>query len=163
MSTPPHTRQRERRRPASGGIRHHRLADGGSPFANDRHRILRAVIDALRRHPVVTDARGQPPSTFTEVSATLAPRRWGHDATDATLRVTWQPLDPPEFAFHYSEGGFDCGWHREPNPHVDGDDHYQERVGDEAYRYEPVSFEGETAPELTWEIMERLRQRLDRR
>ena len=163
MSTPPQRPRRNHRPRVDGAVRQCRLTDGGTPFANDRHRILRAVIDALRRHPVVTDARGQPPSTFTEVTATLAPRRWGHDAADATLRVTWQPLDPPEFAFHYSEDGFDCGWHREPNPHVDGDDHYQERVGADDYRYEPVSFEGETAPELTWEIMERLRQRLDRR
>lgn len=110
-------------------------------FDGDRHRILREVVRELGRHPVVVDVRGHPPSTFTEVRATLAPERWGHDAAEATLRVTWRPLDPPEFAFHYSEPGFDCGWHREPNPHVDGD----------------------TAVELVWEITERLRERLDTR
>ncbi|MFQ3475802.1 hypothetical protein HKK80_06025 [Halonotius sp. F2-221B] len=153
MSTPHRTCRREYRQ----------RVDGGTPFSSDRHRALRAVIDALRRHPVVTAARGQPPSTFTEVSATLAPHRWGYHAADATLRVTWQPLAPPEFAFHYSEDSFDCGWHREPNPHVDGDAHYQERVGTDEYRYEPIRFDGETAPELTWEVMERLRKRLDGR
>jgi len=139
------------------------VRDGGSPFANSRHRALRAVIDALRRHPVVTEARGHPPSTFTEVRATLDPTRWDHDAESATLRVTWQPISPPEFAFHYSEDGFDCGWHREPNPHVEGDAHYQERVSDGSYRYESISLEGETAPELVWEIMERLQSQVARR
>lgn len=134
--------------------------DGGRSFSNDRHRILREVIDALRRHPVVTEVHGHPPSTFTEVRATLAPTRWGHETDSATLRVTWHPLDPPEFAFHYSDDGFDCGWHHEPNPHVDGDAHYQERTGDGAYRYEEVSFDGDTAPEPVWEVMERLKQRL---
>lgn len=134
--------------------------DGGTSFSNDRHRMLREVIKALRRHPIVTDARGHPPSTFTEVRATLAPIRWGHDVESATLRVTWHPLDPPEFAFHYSEDGFDCGWHHEPNPHVDGDAHYQEREDEGPYRYEAISFAGETAPELVWEVMERLKHRL---
>jgi hypothetical protein len=108
----------------------------------------------------VIDVHGYPPSTFTEVRATLAPNRWDHDTESATLRVTWQPIEPPEFAFHYSEDGFDCGWHSEPNPHVDGYAHYQERDGKGAYRYESIAFDGETAPELVWEIMERLKQRL---
>ena len=137
--------------------------DGGPPFGNSRHRVLRAVIDALRRHPVVAEAHGHPPSTFTEVRATLTPHRWDYEVESATLRVTWQPIEPPEFAFHYSESNFDCGWHHEPNPHVDGDAHYQERVGSEPYRYEAISFEGETAPELVWEVMERLRTRLETR
>ena len=153
MSTPSRQRRLERRL----------VADGGPPFASSRHRALRAVINALRRHPIVTEARGHPPSTFTEVRATLDPARWDHNAESATLRVTWQPISPPEFAFHYSEDGFDCGWHREPNPHVDGDAHYQERVDTEPYRYDPISFEAETPPELVWEVMERLRNRIARR
>lgn len=134
--------------------------DGGTSFSNERHRILREVIEALRRHPIVIDVRGHPPSTFTEVRATLAPNRWDHDADSAMLRVTWQPIEPPEFGFHYSEDGFDCGWHHEPNPHVDGYAHYQEWDGEGTYRYEAISFDGETAPELIWEVMERLKQRL---
>jgi hypothetical protein len=97
------------------------------------------------------------------VRPTLAPERWGHDAPEATLRVTWRPLDPPEFAFHYSEPGFDCGWHREPNPHVDGEIHYQERAESEKYSYESVDLDGDTAVELVWEVTERLRERLARR
>jgi hypothetical protein len=134
--------------------------DGGTSFSNDRHRILREVIEALRRHPVVIDVHGYPPSTFTEVRATLASNRWDHHTESATLRVTWQPIEPPEFVFHYSEDGFDCGWHYEPNPHVDGYAHYQEQDGKSAYRHESISFDGETAPELVWEVIERLKQRL---
>ena len=77
--------------------------------------------------------------------------------------MTWHPLDPPEFTFHYSDGDFDYGWHHEPNPHVDGWAHYQERTTTGEDAYEPVAFEGETATELVWEIMERLRERLERR
>lgn len=153
-----HTPSQRRRRDRVGVC-----ADGGSEFTADRHRILRAVIDALRQHPIVTNARGHPPATFTEVRATLATGRWDHAAEAATLRVTWQPTEPAEFAFHYSEPEFDCGWHREPNPHVDGDTHYQERTGDGAYQYEPITLDGDTAPELVWEIMERLRRRLAER
>lgn len=135
-------------------------ADGGVSFSNDRHRILREVIEALRRHPIVRSVQGYPPSTFTEVRAELAPDRWEHNSDTATLRVTWQPLDPPEFAFHYSEDNFDCGWHHEPNPHVEGYGHYQERKQAETYQYESITFEGETVPELVWEVMERLKSRL---
>jgi len=133
---------------------------GSGGFDADRHRILREVVRELDRHPVVVDARGHPPSTFTEVRAALAPERWGYGATEATLRVTWRPLDPPEFAFHYSEPGFDCGWHREPNPPVRGDTHYQERTDGGEYSYESVDFDGDTAVELVWEVTERLRERL---
>lgn len=122
--------------------------------------ILREVIKALRRHPVVVDVRGYPPSTFTEVHATLVPNRWDHDTASATLRVTWRPVEPPEFAFHYSEEEFDRGGQHKSNPHVDGYAHYQEQDGDGAYRYEEISFDGDTAPELVWEMMERLKQRL---
>ena len=134
--------------------------DGGSGFSNSRHRILRELLRELRRHPIVTDVRGSPPSTFSELRAELAPQRWGYDVADATLRVTWIPLDPPEFTFHYSDETFDCGWHHEPNPHVEGRAHYQERLGDGEYQYTPTTFAGETAPELAWDILERLKNRL---
>ncbi len=137
--------------------------DGGERFAGDRHRILREVSRELERHPIVIDARGDPPSTFAAVRATLAPDRWGHDVGEATLRVTWHPLDPPECTFHYSDEEFDCGWHHEPNPHVDGWAHHQERTTTGEYTYEPIALEGETATELVWEIMERLRERIGRR
>jgi hypothetical protein len=33
-------------------------------------------------------------------------------------------------------------------------------MGESGYRYESMSFDGETAPEIVWEVMERLKQRL---
>ena len=135
--------------------------DGSGRFPGDRHRILREVSRELKRHPIVVGVRGDPPSTFAAVRATLAPERWGRAVEAATLRVTWHPLDPPEFVFHYSEDAFDCGWHHEPNPHVEGWAHYQERTASGDYSYEPIAFEGETATELVWEIMDRLRTRLE--
>lgn len=161
------TNQEHQRPPNHGRQRHHyrhRLRfDGGSGFSNSRHRILREVIRELRRHPIVTEVRGHPPSTFTEVRADLAPERWGLAVGPATLRVTWIPLDSPEFTVHYSDETFDCGWHHEPNPHVEGVAHYQERTGDGAYQYESTTFDGETAAELVWELLERLKNRLAER
>lgn len=133
--------------------------------SGDRHRILRTLKRELTRHPIVTDATGQPPSTFTEIRADLTPARWGHPVEDATLRVTWFPDTRAQFVFHYSEStGFDCGWHREPNPHVDQWTHYQERPSDDApYSYEAVSFETDSPTTLVWEVMHRLQTRLDKR
>lgn len=131
-------------------------------FPGEPHWILREIRSELERHPIVTATQGHPSSTFVEIRATLAPERWGRNAEDSTLRVTWQPIDPLEFSFHYSDAAFDCGWHHEPNPHVEGSAHYQER-SDGDYEYEAVTFEGETPTELVWEVMERLRRRLQDR
>ena len=49
--------------------------DGGERFTGDRHRILREVSRELERHPIVSDAGGDPPSTFASVRATLVPDR----------------------------------------------------------------------------------------
>jgi hypothetical protein len=135
---------------------------GGS---GERHGILRDLLRELERHPIVTTARGYPPSLFTEIRARVAPERWGYPVDDATLQVTWYPGDRPQFAFHYNDAtGFDCGWHCEPNPHVDGWLHYQERErDDEDYSYKPISFEAETPTTLVWEILERLQERLEER
>ena len=132
---------------------------GFDSFPGERHRILRAIRGDLERHPIVAAARGHPQSTSVEVRADLAPERWGHEAANAILRVIWQPITPPEFVFHYSDDRFDCGWHHEPNSHVEGYAHYQARTGSE---YEPVTFDGETPTELVWDVVERLRKRLDR-
>jgi len=69
----------------------------------------------------------------------------------------------PEFVFHYSdESGFDCGWHHEPNLHVDVWGHYQERESaDEVYSYEPVTFGSEVPVRVCWEVLERLAAALD--
>lgn len=136
--------------------------DGG---VGDRHRILRILRSELERHPIVTAAVGHPPALFREIQAELAVDRWDYPATDATLRVTWYPGDPSMFTFHYrDETGFDCGWHHEPNPRVDGWAHYQARERpDAAYAYEPIAFEADTPTTLVWEILDRLRKRLDER
>ncbi|CCQ32664.1 hypothetical protein HTIA_0519 [Halorhabdus tiamatea SARL4B] len=69
--------------------------------------------------------------------------------------------DDPGYVFHYSDDtGFDCGWHREPNPHVDGKLHYQERSSAESYQYESVSFSAETPPRILWTVLDRLTDRL---
>lgn len=144
------------------------LPDGGGRFGSgsgsgDRHRILRDLLGELERHPIVIGARGYPPSAFSEIRAELAPERWGYPVDEAVLRVTWYPGGRSQFVFHYSdETGFDCGWHCEPNPHVDGWTHYQERESDdEEYSYEPISFEADTPTTLVWEILERLRNHLE--
>lgn len=137
------------------------ITDGGrdSPrnLGQERHRILRELRHQLERHPAVEDVRGVPGGTFRELRADLEPSAFGRSAESASLRVSWWPApDDPEFVFHYSEStGFDCGWHREPNPHVDGKTHYQERGGpDDTYEYEAVSLPTRTPSRLLWTILD---------
>lgn len=137
--------------------------NGGRDLGQERHRILRVLQRELERHPAVRHARGIPDGRFRELRADLDPAVLGRDVEEAVLRVAWWPApDRAEFAFHYRDSsGFDCGWHREPNPHVDGWTHYQERPGPvAAYRYEPVSFVAETPPRILWEVLDRLTERL---
>jgi hypothetical protein len=67
------------------------------------------------------------------------------------------------YTFHYSEpDGLDCGFHCEPNPHVDGLLHYQAREDtNDAYTYETVSFDARSVSGLLWELMDALADRLD--
>lgn len=67
------------------------------------------------------------------------------------------------YTLHYSEpNGFDCGFHCEPNPHVDGLLHYQEHVDtSDRYTYEKVSFGARSVSGLLWEMMDALADRLD--
>jgi len=93
---------------------------------------------------------GQSPETYCELRATVEPCWFGRSASTASLRVTWVPnlataADDRQrtsirayYTLHYSESDFDCGIHCEPNPHVEGLLHYQERT-DGGYSYEPVS------------------------
>jgi len=139
--------------------------DGGNSGGRgrERHRILRELRRELERHPAVRRVTGSPDDRYRELRATLDSGVLGADDEEATLRVTWWPApDDPEYAFHYSDDtGFDCGWHREPNPHVDGKLHYQERPSpDESYRYEPVSLSAETPPRVLWTVLDRLADRL---
>jgi hypothetical protein len=66
------------------------------------------------------------------------------------------------YTLHYSESdGFDCGFHCESNPHVDGLLHYQERDDtDDEYTYGPVSFDARSVSGLLWEMMDALADRL---
>ncbi|WP_458210571.1 hypothetical protein [Haladaptatus sp. NG-SE-30] len=156
--------------------------DGGPPTPNEsaekRHRILRALREQLDRHPAITNAYGIPDGYYAEVRATIDPEYFGRDADQAMLRVSWQPNPtfPPgtgledrkrtslsaNFAFHYSESsGFDCGWHLEPNPHVSGHLHTQEReTPDENYAYYEFTLNATSAVGVLWEVLDALEARL---
>jgi hypothetical protein len=156
-------------------------SDGGTTSGRDRHRILRELRGELVRHPAVLSVEGEPPSEYRELQATLDPSWFGRSGETASLRITWIP-DPspgPEesdrtsdawtrtpiqayYTFHYSESsGFDCGFHCEPNPHIDGLLHFQEREDvDDPYTYEPISFDAQSVSGLLWEMMDALANRL---
>ena len=137
-----------------------------SPNAYDSaeasHRALRVIRQELERHPAIEVAQGFPPDAHASVEATLNPAQLKTTAGEASLTVRWfageSPDDPPQFSIHYSDDtGFDCGWHHEPNPHVEGWGHYQERPDAEtAYAYESYSFGSKIPTRVVWEILSRL-------
>lgn len=139
---------------------------GGYDPGEASHRALREVRRSLERHPAVEYASGFPTGSFTRVEADLDPRVLGREAETATLTVRWfageSPETDPQFSVHYSDGtGFDCGWHHEPNPHVDGWGHYQERNrADGEYTYTETSFDGRTPGRILWDVLSRLEDRL---
>ena len=169
-------------RPSRGSSRERVRLDGGSNPGRDRHRILRELRGELARHPAVRSIEGDLPDEYRELRATLDPSWFGRTAELASLRVTWIP-DPspgPEasdratdtwmrtpiqayYALHYSESdGLDCGFHCEPNPHVDGVLHYQERDNaSDRYTYEKASFDARSVSGLLWEMMDAIADRLD--
>lgn len=141
--------------------------DGGSYDPGEAsHTILLELRRTLQRHPAVLQAQGDPPGQFTRIQADLDPRVLGASAKEGTLTIRWYPgttLDsPPEFAFHYSDSsGLDCGWHHEPNPHVDGWAHYQQReTAAEDYTYESVTFASDHPVRVFWEVLDRLHNHL---
>ncbi|WP_224333829.1 hypothetical protein [Haloprofundus halobius] len=123
------------------------------------HRALREIRRELERHPAVAHAQGFPPDSHARVEGRLDPSPFGVDVDSATLTVRWfageTPDDPPEFSIHYSdERGVDFGWHHEPNPHVEGWGHYQERTDSTAeYAYEPHSFSTSVPSRVIWETL----------
>jgi len=163
--------------PDSGGER--ARADGGTDPSRDRHRILREVRGELVRHPAVRSVEGEPPAGYRELQAALDPSWFGRPAETASLRLTWIPNPSPGpeasdrandawmrtpirayYILHYSEpDGLDCGFHCEPNPHVDGLLHYQRREND-GYTYDPVSFDARSVTGLLWEMLDALADRL---
>jgi len=156
--------------------------DGGTDTSREdrerRHRILRSLRGQLELHPAVVSARGIPEGNYAEIEANLDPLYFGRDAAEASLRITWQPNPtfPPgtsledrqrtsltaNFVFHYSEStGFDCGYHLEPNPHVTGHLHYQERdAPEENYTYETFTLTASSPVGVLWELLEALETRL---
>lgn len=142
--------------------------DGGSYNPGETsHAVLLELRRTVERHPAVLQARGDPPAQFIRVQADLDPRVLGASAEEGTLTIRWYAGetsdDPPEFAFHYSDNsGFDCGWHHEPNSHVEGLGHYQEReTADDDYRYESTTFASDHPVRILWDVLERLHDRLD--
>lgn len=145
---------------------------GGDPGAR-RHHVLRQLREQLELHPAVDAAWGTPPRAYAAVEARVDPTYFGPDADPASLTVVWQPAPTDTdrlqssdgrtafdatFRVHYSEpGGFDCGFHHEPNPHVDGWCHVQWRVAPDApYEYEPASIESGTPVGALWEVLEEI-------
>ena len=157
-------------------------SDGGTNSGRNRHRILRELRGELVRHPAVRFVEGDPPTEYRELRAALNPSWFGRPTATGSLRVTWLPDPTPGleasdrandtwmrtpirayYTLHYSEStGLDCGFHCEPNPHVDGLLHYQQRENaNEAYTYEPVSFGARSVTGLLWEMMDALATRID--
>lgn len=146
------------------------VADGpaGESPAERRHRTLTELQRTVRRHPAVDVAAGREADggRFRELRVEFDPLLLGVDAEAASLRVVWRPRrdpsEPAHFVFHYDDStGRDFGWHREPNPHVDRLEHFQERDGPDAeYEYEPVSFESRSPVDLCWDVLGRIEERV---
>ena len=79
------------------------------------------------------------------------------DAEEASVHVNWwpQPDIDPYFQIHYHDhNGYDCGWHRHPNDHVDGDEHFQWRESrDDAYAYEEIEYDFDNPIGILWEVV----------
>lgn len=160
-------------------------SSSGRDSGAERHHILRQLRQQLEQHPAVDAAWGEPAGSYAEVAATVTPEYFGRDAETATLRLAWHPSptvaeedsrpDPADpltagprtqfeamFKLHYSEsGGYDCGFHNEPNPHVEGWFHFQERfTPSEDYDYLACSLDARTPVGALWELCDLLEERL---
>ena len=87
---------------------------------------------------------------------------------EAYIQVDWWPQPNGKvswFEIHYVESdGFDCGWHRHANDHVNGLDHFQERESpEEAYQYRAVSFNTDNPVGILWVVVDERLQNLLRR
>lgn len=145
-------------------------ADGprGESAAEIRHRTFTELKRTVRKHPAVDSVAGvhEDDGRFRELEVAFDPLILGCDADRAAFRIEWRPRpDPSEpayFVFHYHDStGRDFGWHREPNPHVDGLAHFQERdSSDEEYDYRPVHFDSDSPVELVWDVLGRVEGRV---
>lgn len=146
------------------------LADGfgGESPAEIRHRTLVELHRTVQQHPAIGISAGvtTDDDRFRELDVAFDPDILGVDADWAKLRIEWRPRSEPNesayFVFHYYEStGRDFGWHREPNPHVDRLEHFQERdAPDEEYAYEPASFDSQSPIDLCWDILGRIERRV---
>jgi hypothetical protein len=133
------------------------------------YRALRGIRQELERHPLVETARGFPSDTHNQIVAELDVSGTGELRGEATLTVRWfageRPDADPQFSFHYGdERAGDFGWHHEPNPHVDGWGHFQERPAESAeYVYEVYTFASTVPTRVVWEVLELLDAELARR
>ena len=66
------------------------------------------------------------------------------------------------FELQYSESGpDDCGFQKEPNSHVDGWVHFQERPDpDTEYDYEPATLDARSPTAALWGLLDLLANRL---
>jgi hypothetical protein len=146
------------------------LADGppGESAAERRHRTLTELKRTVRHHPavdIVTGAAGGD-GRFRALTVAFDPLILGVDADRAALRIEWRPRpDPTEpvyFVFHYDDStGRDFGWHREPNPHVDGLEHFQARTDpDQEYDYQPTYFDSTSPVNLLWDVLGRIEKQV---
>lgn len=140
---------------------------GESP-AERRHRTLSELKRTVRHHPAVTVVTGTQgdDGRFRDLEVTFDPLMLGVDADHAALRIEWRPrpapTEPAHFAFHYHDTtGRDFGWHREPNPHVDGLEQYQERAGaEQEYDDQSVDVDPNSPVDLLWTILGWIEERL---
>ena len=146
------------------------LADGAgneSP-AEIRHRTLTELRRTVRHHPAVDDAYATREGTgrFRDLHVEFVPEILGTEAEEAELRVEWRPRQESTrcayFVFHYYDSsGRDFGWHREPNPHVEGLAHFQYRHSRDAeYAYELTEFDSDSPVGLLWEMLGRIEDRV---
>ncbi|WP_336361611.1 hypothetical protein [Haladaptatus sp. ZSTT2] len=160
------------------------MTDVGSESGAERHRILRELRQQLEQHPAVEAAWGEPEGSYAEVVASVNPSFFGRETETATLRLVWYPaptytedesdahgdgwIENPRthfeamFKLHYSESsGYDCGFYIEPNPHVEGWFHFQERDSpDTEYEYEPSRLDARSPVSALWELLDLLEERL---
>lgn len=132
--------------------------------AEASHLALRGIVRELRRHPAISTARGFPAGEFSQVVATVSADRVAADGEAPTLTVRWfagsSPEARPEFSFHYSDDSRDFGWHHEPNPHVDGWGHFQERTAGANYSYDAYEFASTNPTRVVWEVLDVLTAKL---
>ena len=150
---------------------------GRNPYdhliGDDRNQVLHTVHLNLRKVPGTKAVRYEESGTGVEkqVVADFDTDVFADgviQAEGASIEVNWWPLEEsPDrywYKFHYYDStGFDCGWHRQENDHVDGLDHYQERESPDA-EYEYAVFDPARSHPLSllWEIVSgRLVSRLE--